>query len=46
MFYMAWDGKGFTVDLATLSDRALDFMFNLRNERVKKENAEIEQARR
>lgn len=38
IFNLAWDGKGFIVDLRKLPDDVLDMFFDMRNERVKEEN--------
>jgi hypothetical protein len=38
MFVLAWDGKGFQLDLTKLSDNHLDALIEWRNEQVEEEN--------
>lgn len=41
MFVLAWDGKGFSLNLERLSDAQLDTLLEWRNEKVEEENAKL-----
>jgi hypothetical protein len=39
MFVLAWDGKGFSLNLERLRDADLELLMQWRNERVEEENS-------
>ena len=41
MFQLAWDGKGFHLNLKQLNDSELDQILKWRDERVKEENEKL-----